>query len=96
MFSDFGNCDLNLASNAVKANPSLHFHESIVYRVTGITEITKIPTEITEITIEITEITMEITEITIKGWGGVGERLGWIRIGQGWVRGRLLGRGEIS
>ena len=32
--------------------------------VTGITEITEIPTEIT---IEITEITMEITEITIKG-----------------------------
>ena len=29
-------------------------------RVTGITEITEIPTE----------ITMEITEITIKGWGG--------------------------
>ena len=51
-------------------------------RVTGITEITEIPTEITEITIEITEITMEITEITIKGWGrGRYDRLGWIRIG---------------
>ena len=56
--------------------------------VTGITEIP------TEITIEITEITMEIT---IKGWGGGKyDRLGWIRIGQGWVRGHLLGRGEIS
>ena len=63
-------------------------------RVTGITEITEIPTEIT---IEITEITMEITEITIKGWGGGKyDRLGWIRIGQGWVRGRLLGRDEIN
>ena len=69
------------------------------YRVKGSpeTEITEIPTEITEITIEITEITMEITEITIKGWGGGKyDRLGWIRIEQGWVRGRLLGRGEIS
>ena len=65
-------------------------------RVTGITEITEI-TEIPTEIIEITEITMEITEITIKGWGGGKyDRLGWIRIGQGWVRGRLLGRGEIS
>ena len=63
----------------------------------GVTGITEIPTEIPEITIEITEITMEITEITIKGWGGGKyDRLGWIRIGQGWVRGHLLGRGEIS
>ena len=44
-------------------------------RVTGITEITEIPTEITE-------ITMEITEITMEGWGGGRyDTLGWIRIG---------------
>ena len=43
--------------------------------VTGITEITEIPTEITE-------ITMEITEITIEGWGGGRyDTLGWTRIG---------------
>ena len=68
-----------------------------ICRVTGITEITEIPTEITEITTVITEITMEITEITMEGRGGGRyDTLGWIRIGYGCVRGRLLGKGEIS
>ena len=52
--------------------------------VTGITEITEIPTEIT-------------MEITMEGRGGGRyDTLGWIRIGYGCVRGRLLGKGEIS